>query len=245
MKKLRGKDGCPWDRKQTLETLRRCLLEEAYEVLEAINENQNQKIEEELGDLLIVISMMMNIAEENKQFSKGSVLTRAMGKMISRHPHVFGDKKAETPEEALNHWNSAKMEERKNDGSDKKILSDLKTHYPALMLAYKVQKRVSKVGFDWDSSEKVIEKVEEELEELKLELVAKNVNAIKEEMGDFLFSAVNLARKIGVDPELALNDAITKFRKRFSAVEESVHKSKKPWTDYSLEQLEEFWQQSK
>jgi len=244
MKQLRSKDGCPWDKKQSMMSLRRCVLEEAHEVIEAISLKDKDKIEEELGDMLVVVSMLINMGEEKKLLSKKSVLNRAVDKMIYRHPHVFGGKKAKTASEALSHWAEAKDKEKKDKGQ-KYLLSDIKTYFPSLLLAYKVQKRVARVGFDWDKDSQVIDKIQEELNELKVEIKNKNKKKVKEELGDFLFSAVNLARKLDVDPEIALKESVLKFRKRFNQVEKKVIQSKREWKSFSLEELEEFWQQVK
>lgn len=244
MFKLRSKSGCPWDRKQTLESLRRCMLEESHEVIEAITLKDKNKIEEELGDMLVVISMLITIGEEKKMFSKKSILKRATAKMISRHPHVFGNKKAKSAEEAFELWTQAKMEEKKQAGQ-KSILEDISHHFPSLLLAYKVQKKAARVGFDWKESRDVISKIDEELKELKIELKKGKKARVREEMGDFLFSAVNLARKLNIDPEIALKDAVRKFKKRFLYIEQQVTASKRDWSSYSLEELERYWRKAK
>ncbi|MBI4970938.1 MAG: nucleoside triphosphate pyrophosphohydrolase [Candidatus Omnitrophica bacterium] len=244
MRKLRSKSGCPWDRKQTLDSLRRCLLEEAHEVLEAISLKNKHKIEEELGDLLVVISMLIAMGEEKKLFSKKTILKRAISKMISRHPHVFGNKKAKSAEEAFEYWTAAKMQEKKRAG-EKSILEDLSYHYPSLLLAYKFQRKVARVGFDWKKAVDVVRKIEEELRELKAELKTGKKPRVKEELGDFLFSAVNLARKLNIDPEIALKDAVRKFKKRFLFVEKQVRSSGRDWKDYQLAELEEYWNSAK
>lgn len=244
MKRLRSKTGCPWDRKQTLQSLRRCVLEEAHEVLEAISEKDRDKIEEELGDLLVVISMLIALGEEKRMFSQKSILDRAVKKMISRHPHVFGGKKAKTAEEALEYFTQVKLAEKKARGQ-KSVLEDLKGHYPSLLLAFKAQKKVARVGFDWNHLKDVVGKIDEELKELKKEIKAGKAKRIKEEIGDFLFSAVNLARKLDVDPEIALKDTVRKFKKRFGFVEANVRRSGRQWKDFALKELDHFWEQSK
>jgi len=244
MRRLRGKEGCPWDRKQSLQSLRRCVLEEACEVIEAIGSKDSHHMEEELGDLLVVIAMLIVMGEEKKLFSQKSILKRATQKMIHRHPHVFGSKKARTAEEALGHWNQAKVEERKQAGQ-KQLLLGLKSDYPALLLAYKVQRRVARVGFDWDHPESALSKIEEELGELKRELRKGNRKKVQEELGDFLFSTVNLARKLQTDPEIALRDSVSKFKRRFAQVEKQVQKSGKDWEDFNLKELDQFWERAK
>ncbi len=244
MRTLRSKKGCPWDRKQTMDSLRRCVLEEAHEVMEAISLKNRDKIEEELGDMLVVISMLIAMGEEKKQFSKNSIMSRAVKKMIHRHPHVFGSKKAKTAGKAYRLWNEAKMEEKRNSGM-KSVLEDLKSHYPSLLLAYKAQRKVARVGFDWNKLADVIAKVDEELYEIKAEIKRNNKKKIKEEIGDFLFSAVNLARKLDVDPELALKDSVKKFKKRFSYVEREVSRSGKQWNQFTLKELDDFWGKAK
>lgn len=244
MRKLRSKTGCPWDRKQTMQSLRRCILEEAHEVLEAISLKDKTKIEEELGDLLVVIAMLITMGEEKKLFDQESILKRAMKKMVSRHPHVFGSKTARSASQAFKYWTEAKMEERQREGV-KSILSGLKDHYPSLLLAYKVQRRVARVGFDWKKLGDVVSKVEEELRELKAEIRSGKKQKVKEEIGDFLFSSVNLARHLDLDPEIALKDSVRKFKKRFGQVEKKVKASGRNWNDFSLLELDQLWRKSK
>lgn len=244
MRKLRSKSGCPWDRKQTMQSLRRCILEETHEVLEAISLKDKNKIEEELGDLLVVISMLITMGEEKKLFNQKSILSRAIRKMVSRHPHVFGNKKARTADEALAYFTAVKMEEKKQAGEES-ILQELKDYYPALLLAYKVQRKVARVGFDWEKLSDVISKIEEELKELKHEITARQMKKAREELGDFIFSVVNLARKLNVDPELALKDSIKKFKRRFGHIEKKVKHSGRQWNEYNLLELDKLWEEAK
>ena len=244
MRKLRSKGGCPWDRKQTMQSLRRCVLEEAHEVLEAISLKDKNKIEEELGDLLVVISMLITMGEERKLFNQRSILNRAIRKMITRHPHVFGNKKAKTAKEALRYFTAVKMEERVREG-ETSILQGLKDYYPALLLAYKVQRKVARVGFDWEKMSDVLSKLEEEMSELKREIRLRKMKKAKEELGDFIFSTVNLARKLSIDPELALKDSVSKFKKRFLHIEKGVKSSGRGWNEYNLLELDKLWKDAK
>ena len=244
MKRLRAKDGCPWDRKQTMQSLRRCVLEEAHEVLEALASKNRAHIEEELGDMLVVVSMLIAMGEEKKMFSKKSILDKAIGKMILRHPHVFGKKKARSADEALALWTDAKMEERKKAGQ-KSVLAGFESSLPALLSAYKIQRKAARVGFDWEKPEPIFKKIEEELRELKHEIKIRNQKRQSEELGDFLFSAVNLARKLNIDPEIALKDAVSKFKRRFLQIEKKVNDSGREWKSYSLKELDGLWEMAK
>ncbi len=196
MKVLRGPEGCPWDKKQTMESLTSCLLEETYEVIDAIMTDSGEKVQEELGDLLCIVSMLIVIGEEKEKFTKQKVIGGAVKKMRRRHPHVFSSGSAKTAESAHTLWHKAK-EREKGVKKRKSVLDDLSSKQPALLKSDKIQRRVARVRFDWPSIEGVIDKVEEELEELKVEIrkKRKNEKKIQEELGDVLFSVVNIGRK--------------------------------------------------
>ncbi len=243
MKKLRGPKGCPWDKKQTLETLRRCLLEETYEVLEAIDLASPRKIEEELGDMLAVISMMMLIGEEEGLFTKRSIMNEVHGKLIRRHPHVFADKTAKDADEARDHWEKEKAKEKGR--SHPSLLDGMTKGYPALLEAYKIGKKVAKVGFDWKRTEQVVAKIEEELLELRHEIRRKHHEKVREEMGDFLFSTAQLARQLDTDPEVALLEANRKFKGRFAKMEVIAEAQGKKLKGMSARELEALWQKAK
>ena len=225
MKQLRGKGGCPWDRKQTMKSLRRCLLEETHEVLDAIDHEDPLKIEEELGDLMAVIGMMVAIGEEKGTFSKKSILSEVEKKLIRRHPHVFGKEMAKNAEHAREFWEREKAKEKGRNHPS--FFQSIPKGYPALLEAYKIGKKVAKVGFDWKKTTQVVDKIEEELHELKYEIKKRNFEKIREEMGDFLFSSAQLARQLDTDPEVALLEANRKFKKRFVEMEKISLKSEK------------------
>ena len=243
MKKLRGPKGCPWDKKQTLATLRRCLLEETHEALEAIDLGDPRKVEEELGDVLAVISMMMLIGEDAGLFSKKSIIDEVHSKLIRRHPHVFGGDKAKDAGEARNLWEREKSKEKGRVHPS--LLQDISRSYPALLAAYKIGKKVSKVGFDWMKTSQVVDKIQEELDELKREIGKGRPDRVREEMGDFLFSAAQLARQLETDPEIALLEANRKFKKRFAKMEVMAEAQGKKLKGMSAHELEALWQKAK
>jgi len=237
MEKLRAPDGCPWDRKQTEKSLIKYLLEETYEVIEAIEDENPEKLKEELGDLLLQIIFLSQIAKEKGFFTAEDVANTISDKLIFRHPHVFGNKKLETPDEVLKHWDSFKKKEKK------RLLDGIPKSSPALLEAYAIGERVSRVGFDWENPEEALEKVEEEMEELKKALAEKK--GVEEEIGDILFSVANVARLYGINPEEALKLTNKKFRERFDKIEEEADKQGKNLTEFPREKMEEIWESSK
>lgn len=245
MKRLRGARGCPWDRKQTLRSLKRCVLEEAHEVIEAIDSNRRERMREEIGDMLCVISLLLAIGEEKRLFDKKALIRSAVRKMIARHPHVFGNEKARTAEDALNVFQKMKEKERRK--KNESLFGDLGATLPALMAADKIQRKAARIGFDWPDASGVFGKLDEEMRELKGACCGKNKKRIREEMGDFLFTAVNLARKLGIEPETVLLEANSKFIRRFGYVEKEARRqgllqSKEP---VSLAKLDRFWNRAK
>ncbi|GAB5047019.1 nucleoside triphosphate pyrophosphohydrolase [Thermodesulfovibrio sp. TK110] len=242
METLRSEKGCPWDRVQTHDTLKRYLLEEAYELIEAIENKEPEAIKEELGDLLLQIVFHSQIAKEEGNFDINDVIKSIIQKMISRHPHVFGEAEFKTPEEVLNQWDERKKEEGKLSSS---ILEGIPLALPALLRAYKIQSRVSKVGFDWDNAQGVIEKIKEELKEVEEAVETKEKDRIEEEIGDLLFSIVNLARFLRIDPETALRKTNRKFEKRFKSMEKLVRKKGKSLKDMSLQEMDNLWDEIK
>jgi MazG family protein len=230
---------CPWDRKQTHESLKKYLIEEVYEVLDAIDRKDWEALKEELGDLLLQPVFHAKLAEERGLFNIDDVIDHLCKKLIERHPHVFGEEEAKTAEEVLKNWERRKIEKRKS------VLEGVPKHLPALMRAEKLQKKASKVGFDWSCAEDVEKKVQEEWKELKEAIESGNKEKIEHEFGDLLFALVNLARFLKIDPEEALQKANERFIERFSHVERRVKESGKRWEDFSVEQLEEFWQEAK
>lgn len=244
MKTLRSKGGCPWDRKQNHTSIKHCLVDEVCEVIEAIDHKNPHKLKEELGDLLYQIIFHARIAEERGRFSINEVLENIHQKLIYRHPHVFGTKKIKTAEKVLDHWHKNKIKEEKQKGR-KSIVDNIPHTLPALYRAIKVQKKVSAVGFDWETPEEVIKKIEEELQELKEEINARKKKRIKEELGDLLFSIANLSRFLKIDPEDALYQTVNKFINRFRKMERILRKSGKIVEDTSLEEMEEVWNKLK
>ncbi len=240
---LRGPEGCPWDREQTHESLKKFLIEETYELIEAIDEKDDEHIVEELGDVLLQVMLHSQIGEDEGFFSIDDVIEGITRKMIRRHPHVFGDEKAESAEEVLSNWDRIKQLEK--GGKERSVLSQLKKGLPALIQAYELQKIAKKSGFDWEDKEGAIEKLKEELEEWLTEIEQSDHKRIQSEFGDLLFAMVNVARFLSIHPEEALIQANQKFMRRFQYVEDKVRESGKEFQDYTLAQLDEFWEEAK
>ncbi|KAE9539146.1 nucleoside triphosphate pyrophosphohydrolase [Ursidibacter maritimus] len=247
VEKLRDpQTGCPWDIKQTFDSMIPCLLEETYEVAEAIHTKDHTALREELGDLLLQVVFFSQLAKEEGTFTFQDVLNDIHEKLIYRHPHVFGDKSASSSEEALQNWEAQKAKE-KAAKQQQSILDDLPFALPALTRATKLQKRCAKVGFDWDNPQDVLAKVEEELEEVREELYATPVEPEKlaEELGDLLFASVNLCRHHNIDAETCLRNANVKFENRFKLVEKRVKEEGKSLEECSLVELDLIWHQIK
>lgn len=244
MARLRGPNGCPWDRKQTTESLKPFLIEETYEVVDALDEGDPGKIKEELGDLLFQIIFHAQLAREQGHFTIEDVIAANMEKMIRRHPHVFGNEKAETAAEVLANWEEIKKKEKGND-QRKSILEGVPRSMPSLIRAHKLQEKVAKVGFDWNRLDDALPKLDEEIAEFKESLRSENAAKIEEEFGDILFTLVNLSRFLQVDPEQALHKTISKFIRRFRHIEESAADAGKSLKDMTLDEMETLWQESK
>jgi tetrapyrrole methylase family protein/MazG family protein len=242
MSSLRGEKGCPWDREQTRESLKPFLVEETYEVLEAIDEGDPSKIKEELGDLLFQIIFHCRIAEERQEFSIDDVVRAIAEKMIGRHPHVFGEAVYETSEEVLQQWEERKKEEGKSRDS---ILEGIPRELPSLLKAHRIQARVSRVGFDWKETEDVIEKLDEELEEFRSALAKGDQREIEDELGDIFFVLVNISRFVGVNPEDALRKTISKFISRFRYIEMKAAESGRQLASMTLEEMDALWDEAK
>jgi tetrapyrrole methylase family protein/MazG family protein len=240
MEKLRGPDGCPWDREQTHDSLKPYLLEEVYEVLDALDKNDDNALKEELGDLLLQIIFHAQIAKEESRFTISEVLETIVQKLIRRHPHVFGQMEIKTAEEQRVHWEKLKKKEGKQS-----VLEGVPKTSPALLRAYRTQQKASTVGFDWEEIEPVWEKVHEEIEELKEVIGSKSKKKITEEFGDLLFALVNLSRFIKVNPEDALRQAVEKFMGRFRKVERILAAEGKDLLDASLEEMDAVWNRIK
>jgi tetrapyrrole methylase family protein/MazG family protein len=255
--RLRAPDGCPWDREQTHASLRTYLIEEAYEVLEALESGDDAKFAEEMGDLLLQIVFHSQIANEEGRFSVSDVIREVHDKMVRRHPHVFGEKRAKDSAEVLKNWEQIKKEERaagKKDGDGSKqkrkpetgsLLDGVSRALPAALEGFQLTRRAARIGFDWENVQGVFDKMNEEAGELRQALSAKDARRSEEEMGDLLFAAVNLARFLHMDPEIALKKANAKFSTRFRRMEELSAKSGKALADVPREQMEEFWESAK
>lgn len=239
MEKLRSEEGCPWDKIQTHDTLKRYLIEETYELIEAIENRDYKAIKEELGDLLLQIVFHSKIAKDEGNFDINDVIETISKKMISRHPHVFGESSFKSPEEVLNQWDDRKKEEGKLQES---ILEGIPLALPALLRAYKIQSRVAKVGFDWKNVEGVLEKIEEEIRELKEAISYEKKEKIEEELGDVLFSIVNVARFLKIDPETALRKTNRKFEERFRKLEQIVSEQGKNIKEMSISEMDNIWE---
>lgn len=234
---LRSPEGCPWDREQSLRTLKSFIVEEAYEVVEAIESGDTDNIVEELGDLLYQIIFASQISSEENKFNINNVINGLHAKLVRRHPHVFGEQKADDAEEALRRWNSEKLKE---DNRNKSIL-DIPRGMPALLRAQRVGEKASAVGFDWNNINDVIEKLEEELRELKAEISYGNEDDIEKEWGDLIFSVVNLARHLDIDSETSAHKAINKFINRFSKIETRAAELGKNISELSLKEMDNLW----
>ncbi|MDP4144510.1 MAG: nucleoside triphosphate pyrophosphohydrolase [Bacillota bacterium] len=244
MDRLRGEGGCPWDREQNHESLKKYLIEESYEVLEAIDNNDDNALVEELGDVLLQVVFHAQISKEDGYFNINDVIKGICEKMIERHPHVFGDMSAENSEQVLVNWDKIKQKQQGLDTHTDQ-LKHVPKNMPALMRAEKVQKKAAKVGFDWDRVECAMDKVLEELTEVKGVYKGNNKDKILEEVGDLTFAVVNVARFLDIDPEFALNYTIDKFIKRFEFIENSAIAKGIRLEDMSLQEMDQLWEQAK
>jgi ATP diphosphatase len=246
MARLRGPGGCPWDREQTLESLRGFVLEETYEVLDAIDRGDHGALEGEIGDLLFEGVFLAQIETDAGRFTVADALKHISEKLIRRHPHVFGDATGvTTPGKVVEQWEQIKAREQEGQGQKKALLAGVPKAMPALARANEISTRVAAVGFDWAATDDVITKIEEEVAELREAAVHETRERAEEEMGDLLFSIANLARKMGIEPESALRKANEKFTERFSALEEVFARRGQSVHDASLEEMEAVWHEVK
>lgn len=241
---LRSPEGCPWDREQDHKSIRRDFLEETYEVIEAINKDDKELLLEELGDVLLQVVFHTQIEREKGTFELSDVADGICKKMIERHPHVFGEVEADTSEQVLENWDVIKKR-TKNQKSQTESMLSIPREFPALMRADKVQKKAAKVGFDWDNADGAFQKVAEELNELKIAVANDDKENIHEELGDLLFSVVNVSRFISVDSEEALTKATDKFIDRFSKVEKLAEEKGIDMKSTDLETLDKLWDLAK
>jgi tetrapyrrole methylase family protein / MazG family protein len=237
--RLRGPDGCPWDKKQTHTSLREFLLEESYEVLEALDEEDYQKLCQELGDLLLQIILHAQIASENNEFKLEDVLRNLNTKLVRRHPHIFAGKKVQTAEEVSHIWESIKKDERNPDSS---ILESVPRQMPALAYSQDIQRRAAQTGFDWENIDGVIDKLSEEVREFKQ---SKNQKEKNEEFGDLFFTLVNIARRMGIDPEASLRQSNRKFYMRFSHMEKICRERGLNLSQLSFAEQNALWEEAK
>jgi len=242
MKRLRGKNGCPWDNEQTIASLKPYIIEEAFEVVEAIEKKNYEKIKEELGDLLLQIVFVSQIASEKGLFDINDVSDAICQKMVRRHPHIFGTVKVSSARDVTVNWNKIKVEEENPSAS---ILEGIPKTLPALLKAHKVSYKASAVGFDWNNHNEVMEKIKEELNELNEAINDNEKSKIEEEIGDLLFSVVNLARFKGINSEIALRKTISKFKKRFKHIEDELAKANRKTWDATLDEMENLWNEAK
>ena len=240
MEKLRGESGCPWDREQTHESLKPFLLEEAYEVLETLDNEDFDHLVEELGDLLLQIVFHARLAEEAGRFSIEDVVKKINEKLIRRHPHVFGQKVIRSADEQRSHWERLKKTEGKNS-----ILDGVPKLLPGLYRAYRIQQKAASVGFDWETVDQVWTKVDEEINELKESIAGGDAKAVSEEFGDVLFALVNLSRFLKLQPEDAMRKSIHKFIERFQKVEQIMTDRGVDMQDASLQELDAVWNRVK
>jgi MazG family protein len=259
--RLRGPGGCPWDHEQTHESLRRFLIEEAYEVLDAMEESDPRKFASELGDLLLQVVFHSILAEETGAFTISDVIESVHAKMVRRHPHVFGGVSAKTSREVLKNWEEIKREERAEKGTtaEESILADVPRSLPGVLEAYQLTRRAARIGFDWDNLAGILEKLDEEKREIQSIQPAPAASAgakgvpdssdlakqIEEEVGDLLFVGVNVARFLGIDPEIALKGVNRKFKKRFQWMESAAAREGTRLADLPRQRMEEMWNESK
>lgn len=242
MRTLREPGGCPWDREQTHASIRSNMIEEVYEYLEAVDDDDTAGMREELGDVLMQIVFHARMAEEAGRFDLQDVIDEVVDKLIRRHPHVFGETQVQGSDDVLRNWEAIKKEEKTER---KHVLDGVTQGLPALLRAYKMQGKAAKVGFDWPDSEGVWAKVQEELGELREAVASGDAQAAENELGDVLFAVVNYARHNKIEPEVALNGTNNRFANRFNYVERQVEASGRPWSEFTLAELDKFWDEAK
>ena len=250
VEKLRGENGCPWDKEQTRETLKPMLIEEAYEVLDALDAEDPNELKDELGDLLFQVVFHAQIAREKGEFSLADVIDRSHEKMVRRHPHIFGDADLKTSGDVLKNWEDIKAAEKGIESasrpeSERSLLDGIPSKLPALHRANQITAKAARVGFDWPRLEDIMEKLKEESEELMEARASQNAEKIMDEVGDLLFVASNVARFLGVDPETALGRSNKKFERRFRYVESETKRRGRELKDSTLEEMDGLWDESK
>jgi tetrapyrrole methylase family protein / MazG family protein len=241
IQKLRAPGGCPWDIEQTFQSLKPYIIEEAYELFDALESENPIDLKEELGDVLLHVVMLSNMAEEKKWFTVDDVIKEIHKKMVHRHPHVFGNKKVNSVDDVWKNWDALKEKEKKTNS----IMDSVPKSLPSLLQAYKIQKRAAKQGFDWDTNEGPLDKLDEEVQEFKEALNSNNSEHILEEAGDVLFSIVNILRKYKINPEFALKSSNEKFLKRYKTMEKACHTKNISFKKISMDEKEELWKFAK
>lgn len=244
MKRLRGPGGCPWDSEQDKASLKPYVIEEAYEVVEAIDNGDPSELREELGDLLLQVIFLSQLAEEAGEFNIDNVVFGIIEKLVRRHPHVFGEKSDLSAEEVVKNWASIKIDEKKEKGISS-VLDGVPFQMPALLRAHRLTEKASRVGFDWNSIDGVFAKLEEELKEFEEAVASKNRLKMEDELGDVIFSLVNIGRFLEVNPEEALKKTISKFVSRFLYMEEAIKVGGGEIRDAGLEEMERLWSEAK
>jgi len=244
IKTLRGPNGCPWDKEQTLGSLTPFIIEEAYELVDAIEKQNYQHIKEELGDIFLHVVMLANMADEENQFNIADVINSEKEKMILRHPHVFKNVKVDSISDIWQNWENIKLTEKPKGNS---VLAEIPKNLPSLLRAEKIQKKLSRLGFDWDDTTEPIKNLEKEVIEFKNEIFQheQNQKNIEEELGDILFSIVNIARKLNINAEIALKNSNQKFIDRVKAIENLLKDENKKITDLSLAEFDTYWEKVK
>ena len=243
MERLRGPDGCPWDREQTLTSLKKNLIEETYEVIDAIDSGDRNVLREELGDLLLQVVFQAQLCKEEGAFTFQDVARAIADKLVRRHPHVFGEATAENADEVLKNWERIKRTEKGE--VPRSAIAGLPRHLPALHKAQQVQSRAARVGFDWKETKDVLAKIEEELAEIKMAMARESAERVRDEIGDLLFAVVNLTRFLGHEAEEVLDQTVQRFTRRFQHIEQTVHAAGRQMVDYPLDELETLWQDAK
>jgi MazG family protein len=250
VKRLRGEDGCPWDKEQTRETLKPMLIEEAYEVLDALDADDPVELKDELGDLLFQIIFHAQIAQEKEEFDLADVIDRSYEKMVRRHPHIFGNADLKTAGDVLRNWEDIKAAEKgipssSNPESGRSLLDGIPSKLPALHRAHQMTAKASRVGFDWTQLEDILTKLAEEASELREAQFRQDSEQVADEVGDLLFAAANVARFLGIDPETALGRSNRKFEHRFRYLESAIKRQGRELKDASLAEMDALWEEAK
>jgi len=245
IQRLRSPGGCLWDIRQKKEDVGRYLIDEAYEVIDAIDSGSPKELKEELGDLLFQILFIARISEEESEFDISDVIKEISGKMIRRHPHVFGNKKVQDIPEIKSNWEDIKKQEKSGKGKDESFFNRIPKSLPSLLRAQKITEKASRVGFDWKNIDGALKKIEEELMEFRVALKSKEKGELKNEIGDIIFSLVNLSRFVEISADEALRSSIKKFTDRFSYIEEKLKSHGKTLSDTTLEEMDHLWDESK